>query len=303
MAERTPLRRLLRRFVIYPLEAAGAVVMYGVFAVLPVDAASRLGGWLGRGIGPLLPAHHRATRNIMRAMPELSPAEARRIIGAMWDNLGRVVAEYPHLERITDDAGNGGRVEIAGTEHIAATRDNDTACILFSGHFSNFELFGLTAREYGIPFTYIYRVPNNPIIDRLLRRIRRLSENDIGPKGAQGARKTIEVLRSDQRLAILVDQKMNDGIAVPFFGRLAMTAPAAAQLGLRFDCPMIPARMERTAGCRFRLSFYPALETPDSGDRHADVRAMMTRINAMLEAWIRERPAEWLWVHNRWPED
>jgi KDO2-lipid IV(A) lauroyltransferase len=303
MAERAPLSRQFRRFVIHPLEAAAAVAIYGVFAVLSVDAASNIGGLLGRAIGPLLPVNRRALRNLERAMPELTGAEIAEIVRAMWDNLGRVMAEYPHLERITRDAGNGGRVAITGTEHIAAIRDNDTACILVSGHFSNFELFGLTAREYGIPFAYIYRAANNPIIDRLVRRIRRLSDDDIVPKGAEGARKAIEVLRGGRRLAILVDQKMNDGIAVPFFGRPAMTAPAAAQLGLRFGCPMIPARMERTAGCRFRLSFYPALETPDSGDRHADVQAMMARLNAMLETWIRDRPAEWLWVHNRWPDD
>ena len=299
MAERTPLRRLLRRFVIYPLEAVGAVVVYGVFAVLPVEFASRLGGWLGRGIGPLLPVHRRATRNIGRAMPELSPAEARRIIGAMWDNLGRVVAEYPHLERITRNAGTGGRVEMVGVENI----EHGAAGILFSGHFSNWEVFALSARDYGVPHAPIYRAANNPIFDRMLRRIRRLSEDDIVPKGAKGARKAIAVLRDGRRLGLLVDQKMNDGIAVPFFGRPAMTAPAAAQLGLRLGCALVPARLERIGGCRFRLSFFPPLEFPDSGDRQADVLTVMTRINAMLEAWIRERPAEWLWVHNRWPED
>ncbi len=299
MAESTPLRRLLRRFVIYPLEAVGAVVVYGVFAVLPVEFASRLGGWLGRGIGPLLPVHRRATRNLMRAMPELSPAAARRIIGAMWDNLGRVVAEYPHLERITRNAGAGGRVEIVGAESIKRS----AAGILFSGHFSNWEVFALSARDYGVPYAQIYRAANNPIIDRMLRRIRRLSEDDIVPKGAQGARKAIAVLRDGRRPGLLVDQKMKDGIAVPFFGRPAMTAPAAAQLGLRFGCALVPARLERIGGCRFRLSIFPPLEFPDSGDRQADVLTVMTRINAMLEAWIRERPAEWLWVHNRWPEE
>lgn len=303
MTEHTALSRQFRRFVMHPLEAAAAVTVYGVFAVLGVDAASNIGGLLGRAIGPLLPVNRRAVTNLRRAMPELTPAEITDIMRAMWDNLGRVMAEYPHLERIARDAGNGGRVAITGAEHIAAIRDADAACILVSGHFSNFELFGLTARAYGIPFAYIYRAANNPIIDRLLRRIRRLSEDDIVPKGAEGARKAIEVLRGGRRLAILVDQKMNDGIAVPFFGRPAMTAPAAAQLGLRFDCPIIPARMERTTGCRFRLSFYPALEPPASGDRHADVMTVMTRLNAMLEAWIRERPAEWLWVHNRWPDE
>ncbi len=299
MAERTPLRQLLRRFVIYPLETVGTVVVYGVFAVLPVEFASRFGGWLGRGIGPLLPVHRRATRNIMRAMPELSPTEARRIIGAMWDNLGRVVAEFPHLERITRNAGAGGRVEIVGAENV----ERGAASILFSGHFSNWEVFAFCARDFGVSYAQIHRAANNPIVDRMLRRIRRLSENDIMPKGAQGARKAIAVLRDGRRLDMLVDQKMNDGIAVPFFGRPAMTAPAAARLGLRFGCALLPARLDRIGGCRFRLSFHAPLELTDSGDRQADVLAAMTRVNALLESWIRDRPDQWLWLHRRWPED
>jgi KDO2-lipid IV(A) lauroyltransferase len=101
---------------------------------------------------------------------------------------------------------------------------------------------------------------------------------------------------------VLVDQKMNDGIPVPFFGRPAMTAPAVAQLALRFDCAIIPARVERLKGARFRLTAFPPIEIAKTGNRQADTLAIMTRINAVVEGWIRERPDLWFWLHRRWPE-
>ena len=101
---------------------------------------------------------------------------------------------------------------------------------------------------------------------------------------------------------MLVDQKLNDGIAVPFFGRDAMTAPALAQLALKYRCPVVPARLERLDGARFRLTFQPPMELPDTGDREADVFETMRRVNAIFEDWIRARPEQWLWLHRRWPD-
>jgi KDO2-lipid IV(A) lauroyltransferase len=95
---------------------------------------------------------------------------------------------------------------------------------------------------------------------------------------------------------------MNDGIAVPFFGRDAMTAPALARLALRYDCPVIPTRLERIGGCRFRLTFHAPLVVETSGDRRRDVASIMTEVNRRIEGWIRDRPGQWLWLHRRWPE-
>jgi KDO2-lipid IV(A) lauroyltransferase len=101
---------------------------------------------------------------------------------------------------------------------------------------------------------------------------------------------------------MLVDQKMNDGIAVPFFGRDAMTAPAIAELALRYDCTVLPARVERLPGAKFHVTVFPPHPLPTSGDKAADVLALMTTINATLEGWIRERPGHWFWLHRRWPD-
>jgi KDO2-lipid IV(A) lauroyltransferase len=109
-------------------------------------------------------------------------------------------------------------------------------------------------------------------------------------------------LNAGRHFGLLIDQKMNDGISVPFFGRDAMTAPAMAQFAVRDGTPLLPVRCERLEGARFRLTFYPPLEAVVTGDRQRDVAATMAKANALLEAWIRERPEQWLWIHNRWPD-
>jgi KDO2-lipid IV(A) lauroyltransferase len=192
-------------------------------------------------------------------------------------------------------------VEVIGIEHTEPLRGPGKPGVMFGAHLGNWELFGLTARKYDFPFVQVYRAPNNPLIDRMMRKVRRLADDAVLPKGAAGARRALEVLKRGGRLGMLVDQKMNDGIAVPFFGIEAMTAPAVAQLGMRFKCPVMPARTERLDGCRFRITAYPSMQFPETGDRKADLHAAMLKVNAMLEGWIRERPEQWLWVHRRWP--
>ena len=125
---------------------------------------------------------------------------------------------------------------------------------------------------------------------------------ELIPKGAIAARRAIAALRRGTNLGLLADQKMNDGIPVPFFGRLAMTAPALAILALRFDCDVLPLRVERLNGARFRVTVFPPLPLPRSGEPRADAAALMARVNAILEEWIRDRPEQWLWVHRRWPD-
>jgi len=159
----------------------------------------------------------------------------------------------------------------------------------------------LAAFQYGISVAQIYRAANNRLIDRMITRFRG-NAGELIPKGAVAARRAIATLRRGAHLTMLADQKMNDGIAVSFFGRPAMTAPALAALALRFDCDVLPARVERLGGAHFRLTVFPPLPLPRTGDSHAHVAALMTQVNAILEAWIRDRPEQWFWVHRRWPD-
>ena len=291
----------IQKYVRYPIEAALAWVSFGFFRLMPATMASALGGWLGRTIGPRVGVSRRAMRNIDFAMPGTPEDEKARIILGMWDNLGRVFAEYPHLERLTGKRGKS-RVEIVGLENAACISDAAGGGIMFSGHFANWEIFALSLEAAGVPYAQVYRAANNPFVDRMILRARRLRDDRIIPKGKSGARKSVEILKRGGRIGMLVDQKLNDGISVPFFGREAMTPPAIAQLALRFDRPVVPTWLERIEGSRFRLTVYPPIEPPRTGDRHADIHGIMVRINSFLEERIRARPELWLWVHRRWPE-
>ncbi len=272
-----------------------------LFKLLPVDAASGLGGWLGRTLGPRLGVSARARKNLARAFPELSEAEVRATAKEMWDNLGRTVGEYPKLHDI-DCYAPGGRAEVLGAEHIDRARDDGKAGIFFSGHLANWEIMPLAVAQRGCAISLVYRRANNPAVNDMLLKARgAITETNV-PKGAAGARQMIEIVRQGGHLGMLVDQKLNTGIAVPFFGRDAMTAPAVAQLGLKFGIPLIPVSVARLNGARFRVTFHPPLEMPNSGDRTTDVHTIMVEVNRLLEGWIRENPAQWLWLHRRWPD-
>lgn len=293
---RSPLARWLTRRVSYPVEAALLGGFWRLCGALSLDRASALGGWIGRTLGPLLPGDRVARRNLALVMPELDAAQRDAIVRGMWDNLGRTMAEYPHLEEIARH-----RTERIGWEHIERLRDDGMAGLIVSAHFANWEAPTVAFRHSGLDFALVYRAPNNPLADALLSAHRGGTAERRIPKGPDGARLLMKAVAAGAHIGMLVDQKMNDGLPARFFGRMAMTAPAAARLALRRKLPLVLARGERLGGAHFRLTITPPLDLPDN-DAPETVTAVMERINDTLEDWIRQRPADWLWLHRRWPE-
>ncbi len=284
------------------LEGAGAWLLFGFFGLLPIDVASACGGLVARAIGPHLGITKRARLNIGRALPDLSEAEVGRVIREMWENIGRVLAEYPHIGNI-DVYGPHRRVDLIGADDILANRSPERRYIFFSAHFGNWEIATIAATQAGFAVAEIYRAINNPIVDQLIQRARARIGSELIPKGKVAARRAIAAIEEGRQLCMLVDQKMNDGIAVPFFGRDAMTAPALARLALRFNCTVVPVQILRTRGAHFRMICDPPLTLPHTGDRLADQLELMTEVNRSVERWIRARPELWFgWLHRRWPD-
>ena len=281
-------------------EAAAAYALFALLGALPVGWASAVGASLGGLIGPLLPVHQRGLDNLARALPELSPSEIRRCARRTWCHLGRVAAEFPHLHRFSVDAPDG-RIELGGRAHLDEAKRSASGGIFFSGHIGNWEVAALAPEQSGIPVTSVYREANNPIVDRMISRFREAVTRNRVPKGHDSVREMVRTLGAGGHVALLVDQKLNTGIPVPFFGRDAMTAPALATLALRYDCPVWPIRVERLAGATFRVTVFPKLAMPEEGTRDERTRAIILAVNRVLEDWIRDRPDQWLWLHRRWP--
>jgi len=233
----------VNRYLFHPVQALAAVVVYTLLRVLPLNMASAVGGWLGRTVGPRLSISSRAVKNLTNAFPEKTPGEIAGIVRGMWDNLGRVTAEYPHLGEINVYDPKG-IVESVGVENVDLLREDGRPGIFFSAHFGNWEILPLGATQRGVPLDRVYREANNRLVEWLYRHGRATVEGALIPKGPAGARKLLRSLKKGRHIAMLVDQKMNDGIPAPFFGREVMTAPALAEMALRYDCPVVPARIK-----------------------------------------------------------
>lgn len=291
-----PFARWATRNISHPLEAVLIGGFWGLCRLLPLDAASSMGGALGRLVGPLLPGDGTARRNLDLAMPGLDKAAKNRIIRAMWDNLGRTLAEYPHLEQISRD-----RVEVVGRDVLDQLRDDGKAAFFISGHIANWEAQIPTVRRAGLETATVYRAPNNRFVDRMIAGFRGDPPERMIPKGPEGAKKFMRALVEGAHVCMLVDQKMNDGVEARFFGRPAMTAPAAARLALRRKLPVATSRIERLEGARFRETFTLLTDLPPD-DSAESVAALTQRLNDIVESWVRERPGQWLWMHRRWPD-
>jgi KDO2-lipid IV(A) lauroyltransferase len=283
-------------------EAALARAVFSLFRRLGPARASDLGGAVARRLGPLLPVSRVADRNLALAFPDRDAAWRRETIRDAWENLGRVVAEYPHLPSLKRSESGPGW-EMADDAVVRAVAGGGGPAIFVSGHIANWELLPPVVSHFGMAMSSVYRAPSNPRIDAIILGFREAAlaplHAPLFPKGAEGARATLAHLRRGGFLGMLLDQKMNDGIEARLFGQRAMTAPALAQLALRYRCPVVPGRAIRIGPARYRFEAEPPLALPDSGDRAADVAALTQAVNDTLERWIRERPAEWLWLHRR----
>jgi len=293
-------RAFFNRWVRWPLEGAVVFLLLGTVRLIPADAASATGGWIGRSLGPLLPVSKVGRLNLKMAFPEKSEAERRAILKAMWENIGRTAFEYPHLGHLSHP--DSGRFEVVNEKPIAEAYFAERPGVYFGAHLGNFEVVPLYAARRGLTLHAFARAPNNPLFAKVVAKIRGTGGARLLSKQAGGMLGAINVLRQNGYLGVLIDQKQNRGAPIPFFGREAMTAIVPAQLALRFNAAVLVGRTERLKGARFRITVSDPWELPASGDRDADALELTRRITAEVERWVREKPEDWLWLHRRWPD-
>jgi KDO2-lipid IV(A) lauroyltransferase len=266
----------------------------------PIDTVSDFGGWLVRKLGPLTNNHRVAETNLRIVFPNAPDSEIARLLDAQWDEFGRWLSEFLILDRI---AAEPERVEVDGLERLTALTGGHPA-VLISGHFSNFEIMALAIMRAGVECQVTYRATNNPYFnDRIVTGRQAYGVKLFAPKGTSGARELFRALTRGESIALLNDQKFNGGIAAPFFGRIAHTAPGPSTYALRYGVPIQPMSVQRTGKARFKVIVHEPIRLEDTGDRDADIVTAVHRINAFMEARVLARPTEWFWVHKRWPNE
>ncbi len=284
----------------YGAEAAIFLAFMGLFRILGLDKASRLGGWIGRNIFPLLPPDRIARANLLAAFPEKSDDERNEIRGIMWDNLGRVVGEYPHLARFSPK-GEDPRLSYTLPDGMTVADLTAQPLMFLSGHFANWEMMPILAHQVGLDIAAVVRPPNNPYVAQWVADRRKVNGPATMIAKHNAMRPMISQLRGNKSLCMLVDQKLREGIAVPFFGRDAMTTPAPAALALKTGIRVLFAANRRLPGARFEVTVYPMPQFTPSGNDSEDIKRLTALIQSQIEMIVRADPGQWLWIHNRWP--
>jgi KDO2-lipid IV(A) lauroyltransferase len=269
----------------------------GLFWILPLDAASWMGGKLGQWVGPMTGIHRKARRQMFDILRDASSRDIDVYLAGMWNNLGRVMAEYPHLPRIMRD-----RLVLDNQSGKTIEEIQNGAAIFIGGHFANWEVAGPAMLYFtGQKLDLVYRAPNNAGVDAVLGGYRSMNGAlEMIAKSTGGARAIVERLKAGRKIGILIDQKYTQGIVADFFGRPATATTIYAQLGQRFRCPVYPAQVVRTGGARFKVVLYPPLRLFDDEGAARALPDVVADAHALMFGWMRQHPDQWLWVHQRW---
>jgi len=300
-----PFRKLARkhpllRNVLLWLDFALLWMVKHLSLLLPVDLGSRLGRRIGASLGPRLSSKTAIYRNNMAiAFPQLSDDELDDLVTRAWGQAGRILAEYPHLERILQDPE---RLEIDIREPIATYSDPSHPCVIVTAHQSNWEVVCTAMARLGIPNTSLYSPPSNPLVDRLLLDSRRALGCELITR-ENSARPLLRALQKGRTAAMVMDRRVDDGEPISFFGHDKHSTLLPAKLALKFSCDLVPVQVERLKDAHFRVTFHPPLR-PTCPDTDENTRAidLTKQIHTHFEDWIRQNPQDWFCSKRLWPK-
>jgi Kdo2-lipid IVA lauroyltransferase/acyltransferase len=266
---------------------------------------ANLFGRVARRIGPMLREQRIGRANLTAAFPEKSPEEIETILAGVWDNLGRIGAEFAHLDRIWDydpQHPQQSRIdfEARSAELFEQLRDDGKPALIFAGHLGNWELPAVAAVAHGLDAAILYRPPNSASADQIIQKTRAIKMGTLIPAGRNAPLRLAEALQNGQHVAMLVDQYFGNGVEVTFFGRKTRANPTLARLLRQVECPVHGVRIIRLPGHRFRAELSEEVKPVRDAAGRIDIQGTMQAVTSVVEGWIREYPDQWLWLHRRW---
>ena len=271
-------------------------ILFLVFKILGLNFASYLSGKIISFVGPFFRSKNLIKSNILKAFPNLTQNEIKKITKKMWNNYGRILAEYIFIKdfRLSKLEKN---IEIKGHEILEKIKQSNEPVIFISGHFNNFELMAMQIEKSGINLAAIYRPLNNKFLNFIMERIRKkyICKNQI-KKGISGTRQLLSFFKKKTSIALMIDQRVTQGIKSNFFKHEASTTTIPAQFVKKFKCKVVPIYIERVKNTNFKLTIHEPLIYSDE----ETIETITLDLNYLLEKLIIKNPEQWIWSHNRW---
>ena len=284
------------RLIKYFFQFLFIIIFFSLFKVLGYKISSTIGGKLFEIIGPLFRSKKLIHSNIKRAIPDSNLENLNKITKLMWNNYGRVFAEYMFIKDFRTGKLNK-NIELEGQEILEEIKKNNKPVVFISGHFSNFELMAMYLEKSGINLSAIYRPLNNIFLNKIMERIRKkyICKNQI-KKGIGGMKKLISLKKDNYSTALMIDQRVSEGIASDFFNQQALTTTIPAQLIKKFNISAVPIFIERVEDINFKI----VVNKPIFFSEETSIEEITNKLNQILEKMIIYKPEQWIWSHNRW---
>ena len=269
---------------------------FSIFRILGMNIASKFSSYILSFFGPFFRSKKVIDSNIKKAMPDLSIIEIRNISKQMWKNFGMILAEYMFIKNFRHNDLNK-NLNVIGQEILDEIKKTNEPVIFVSGHFNNFELMAMHLEKSGIDLAAIYRPLNNKFLNPIMEGIRKkyICGKQIR-KGISGTKQLLKLFKCKTSIAMMIDQRVSQGIKANFFGKEALTTTIPAQFVKKFNCKIVPVYIERTINSKFKLTIYKPLEYSE----HETIESITTNLNELLEKMILKNPSQWIWSHNRW---
>ena len=272
------------------------IFIFSIFKILGLKISSYISGKLFQFIGPIFRSKKLIQKNIIRAFPDIDEINLNKITTSMWNNYGRVFAEYMFIKKFRYQKQNE-NIIIEGREILEDIKKNNQKVVFISGHFSNFELMAMEIEKVGINLAAIYRPLNNIFLNFIMEKIRKkyICQNQI-KKGIGGVKELLKLYKKGYSTALMIDQRVSEGIKATFFNEEAFTTTIPAQLVKKFNTPVVPIFIERFDNIKFKMIVHKPLIFSDN----VSIEDITLKLNQILEKMILENPEEWIWSHNRW---
>ena len=283
-------------YIKYFLQFILIVFSFLIFKILGPKISSYIGGKIFEIIGPYFRSEKIIHSNIKKAFPEISLKDLNKLTNSMWNNYGRVFAEYVFIK----DFRNGklsSKIKIDGEEIIDEIKKSNQQVIFISGHLSNFELMAMYLDKSGISLSAIYRPLNNIFLNRIMESIRKkyICKNQV-KKGIGGLKELINLKKKNFSTALMIDQRVSEGIFSNLFNQKALTTTIPAQLVKKFNIPVIPIYIERIKDLEFKI----IVHDPIQFSKDISTQSITDKLNLILQKMILKKPDQWIWSHNRW---
>tara|TARA_B000000475_G_scaffold270827_1_gene267240 strand:+ start:793 stop:1653 length:861 start_codon:yes stop_codon:yes gene_type:complete len=271
-------------------------IFFFLFKILGFKISSAIGGKLFEIIGPIFRSKKLIDTNIKKAVPNINSEDLKKTTRLMWNNYGRIFAEYVFIKSFRNGKLNS-RISIEGQDILEEIKKLNQQVVFISGHFSNFELMAMHLEKVGIKLTAIYRPLNNIFLNIIMENIRKkyICKNQI-KKGIGGMKKIIHLKRQNYSTALMIDQRVSEGIRSNFFNNPALTTTIPAQLVKKFKIPVVPIFIERVNNLNFKITVSKPINFTDSDS----IEKITDDLNKVLETMILHKPEQWIWSHNRW---